>query len=346
VSKPLVTAIVVVFNPDATYLQQCVDSLLQSVLVDIEVIVIDNDSAEPVALPQPAAAMVHRLDTNRGFAAGVNAGIALARGEYIWLLNDDAWVEPGCIAATVAELSAAEPKVIAVAPKVLVADDERRIIDSVGNVLMPTGEGFNLGIGQPDIGQFDVPERCFGVCFAAGLFRRSAFDRSAVGPLDERYFLYYEDIDWSLRANRKGFVFRTCPLAVAYHRHSTTTRRLGLANRYRIVERNLLINATKNLGARSIFLIWLRRFYVHTVGLVRGPYRLARWRAIAGAMIRTPAVVVRRFWYPAPKPAMTDTELFAFADGEQPFFDADEFRATDPEAAHAAALARLARRRV
>ena len=338
-----VSAIVVVYNPDEAYLAQCVDSLLASERVEISVVVVDNASAVPVVLERGDRVRLRRLAGNRGFAAGVNAGLATATGDYVMLLNDDAWVEPDCLVEAVEALRNGGPRCLGVAPKVLVAGDEHRVIDSVGNVLMPTGEGFNLGIGQPDIGQFDTSERCFGVCFAAGLFHRTAFDDDVVGMLDERYFLYYEDIDWTLRANRRGFEFHTAPKAIAFHRHSMTTRRLGLARRYRLVERNLLINATKNLGPRSIAAIWARRLYVHSVGLIRGPYRLARWQAIATAAIRVPAVVVRRFLRPAPPSSMTDAQLFAFSTGQQPYFDADEFHPLDPSAARAAAERRLSR---
>lgn len=343
-TPPAVAAIVVVFNPNVDYLRQCIDSLIASTAVELDVIVVDNASDIRVELAPRPHVRVERLAHNRGFAAGVNAGLVRTDTPFVWLLNDDAWVEPGCIAAAVAALEQAPQACVGVAPKVLVADETKQIIDSVGNVLMATGEGFNLGIGQPDLGQFDHPERCFGVCFAAGLFRRSAFGEAAVGALDERYFLYYEDIDWCLRANRAGFEFWTAPAAIAYHRHSVSTRQLGLANRYRIVERNLLINATKNLGPRSIVAIWSRRFYVHAVGLFRGPYRIARWQAIGTAAIRVPSIVVRRFWNPAPASAMSDAALFAFAEGERPFFDVDSFTANEHGSARAAALARLRRR--
>ena len=338
---PSITAVVVVFNPNADYLAQCVESILASDEVHVDVVVIDNASATPVSLPAQEGVRVRRLDRNRGFAAGVNAGVAMASTDYVMLLNDDAWIERRCLVEAVAILNGAGPRCLGVAPKVLVADDERRVIDSVGNVLMPTGEGFNLGIGQPDIGQFDTSRRCFGVCFAAGLFHRSAFGDDVVGALDARYFLYYEDIDWTLRANRRGFEFHTSPKSIAFHRHSVSTRQLGLARRYRLVERNLLINATKNLSPRSIAAIWARRLYVHSIGAVKGPYRLARWQAIATAAIRVPALVVRRFATPAPPSAMTDAQLFAFSAGEQPYFDADEFQPLDATAARAAAERRL-----
>jgi hypothetical protein len=131
--------------------------------------------------------------------------------------------------------------------------------------------------------------------------------------------------------------------SIAFHRHSVSTRQLGLARRYRLVERNLLINATKNLGPRSIAGIWGRRLYVHSVGAIRGPHRLARWQAIVSAAVRVPALVGRRVIRPAPPSAMTDREIFAFAVGEQPYFDANTFEPIDTSMAMDAARARLDR---
>jgi hypothetical protein len=216
------------------------------------------------------------------------------------------------------------------------------IIDSVGIVLRPNGEAFNAGIGQPDIGQFTDGEEVLGPCFAAALLRSDALDPHAVGPLDERYHLYYEDVDWVLRSRRHGWRTLAVTSAVVHHRHAASTRRLGEARRYGLVQRNLLLCVAKNLPLRDVVRIWWARVVVHVKGTITGPYRWPRWRALAGAVLRLPAALAAR----RADPPLADPErVFAFAEGMEPFFDVERYAASADPAARRAAERRLAERR-
>jgi GT2 family glycosyltransferase len=209
-------------------------------------------------------------------------------------------------------------------------------------VTRANGEAFSAGIGQPDLGQFRTGERCLGPCFAAALVRSSAFDPSSVGPLDERYFLYYEDVDWALRATLSGRATVLVADAGVRHGHARSTRHLGEARRYRMVQRNLLVCAALNLSLAGAARTFWGRTLVHAKGLVTGPYRRERVLAITGALAMLPRALLDRR---ARRRRMTRADLaaFVFAEDAEPYFDATTYRATHDQAAHDAAQRRLIR---
>lgn len=351
---PSVTAVVVVHGPDADRLDACVASLAASTGVELDLVLVDNGSPDAGAVSRSVAARhdaqvpitILDLATNRGFGSGVNAGLRAATGDLIWLLNDDAAVAPDTIERCADLLLGADQDVVAIAPVVhlegLSAPCGAPVLDSAGLVLRPNGEAFSAGLGQPDLGQYRTGEACLGPCFVAGLFRRAAFEPDAVGPVDERYFLYYEDVDWAVRALRQGRRVLRLAASGVVHGHARTASRLGEGRRYRIVQRNLLVFATLNLAAGRATRIWLQRIVVHAKGIVTGPYRLERVRAVLGALGGLPGAVRdrrsrrERAWVP-------ESELFGHAEGEQPFLQAGTFTVPDPAGAEAAARSRLAR---
>ena len=126
--------------------------------------------------------------------------------------------------------------------------DHRDVIDAAGDGMRWSSAAFNRGAGEPDHGQFDRPEPVFSACAGAALYRRAAFDD--VGLFDEDFFAYLEDIDWSLRAQLRGYVSQYEPAAVAYHMRGATTG--GARHRYRVLQRrNQIWLVAKNypLGA-------------------------------------------------------------------------------------------------
>ena len=192
--------------------------------------------------------------------------------------------------------------------------------------MRPNGEAFNAFIGQRWTVQVSDGDEVLGPCFGAALFRADAFDPHVVGPIDERYRLYYEDIDWCLRARRRSFTTVACTDAIVLHEHAASTRLLGEAARYELVQRNLLLCVAKNFPASLALRAWLSRLVVQAKGLVTGPYRVQRLRSIALALIGLPGVLVaRRRLGHAPAPAQMEP-WFAFAAGQSPNFSAETYR--------------------
>jgi GT2 family glycosyltransferase len=331
VTTPRITAVVVVHGSSAEQVAACVDSLLRSEGVDVFVVLVDNASPDGGRATRPwmsrdRVSVVHSA-RNDGFAAGVNQGLARRRrGDLIWLINDDATVAPTAL-ATCAAMLGAHPGAIAVAPRVMLANEPDRV-DSIGVVLRPNGEAFNAFIGQRWAGQVSNGDEVLGPCFGAALFRSDAFDANVVGTIDERYRLYYEDVDWDLRARRAGLRTVAAVDAVVMHQHAASTRLLGEAARYELVQRNLLLCATKNFTLRRAAAVWGGRLIVHAKGVVKGPYRLQRVRSLLRGVVGAPSALLARRTRPRPAPGYDELTDFAFADGMSPMFDPETYRAT------------------
>ena len=203
---------------------ECLRSLQTEVLAlpGTTVTVVDNASGDD-SLPTIGAAIRDHGWTwatllpsphNGGFAAGNNLAIrqALAQStppDVVWLLNPDTVVEPGALAA-LADFFAARPQVGICGGRILEADRQPWLVAlRFPGILSEFERGFEFGpvsrmlrrwaVRQP-IGE--EPMRVDWVSGATMAIRRSTFER--IGLLDERYFLYYEETDFCLRAHRAG----------------------------------------------------------------------------------------------------------------------------------------------
>jgi GT2 family glycosyltransferase len=196
-------------------------------LEGVETICVDNGStdgsAEAVAERFPAVELI-RTGVNLGFAAGNNVGIrrALERGaDWVVLLNNDAFVEPG-FAAALAAAAERHPDAGVLACKVYVLEPP--------DVLWYAGGRFNpylgysgrvRGAGRRDDGSFDEEIDVDWATGAAMAVSRDALER--VGLLDEELFAYLEDVDWCLRIRAAGLRVVLAPAARAWHRVSAAT---------------------------------------------------------------------------------------------------------------------------
>ncbi|HWK28872.1 MAG TPA: glycosyltransferase family 2 protein [Solirubrobacter sp.] len=208
------------------------------------VVVADNGSADgsvdAIRAAYPDVDLIAN-GANLGYSGGNNAAIrhALARGaDWVVLLNNDAELEPGALAAL-----AAAPEAGVLAGKLLFPDGR---VQWAGQRLdLRTGySGRPAGFGQPDGPEFSVAgpvPRAVGALMAVS---RPAIE--AVGLLDDDLFAYVEDVDWCLRIRAAGFACRFVPEARARHRlagstggaaASTTTMYYGTRNTIVVCER-------------------------------------------------------------------------------------------------------------
>jgi len=264
--------VVVTHDPPAGMLDRCLQSLAASGDADV-VVVVDNGGR---ARPSPDGVdVVHT--TNRGFGAAANTGIARARergATQVALLNDDVEVEPGWLAPLVAELAGGE-RIGAVQPKLVMANTAPRLVASVGVELDRFGAGQDLGLGQLDGDAFDGA-RDIPICTGGAVLFDVAF-LDDVGGFDERWFLYYEDVDLALRGAARGWRYRCAPASVVRHVGSATTAGLG-DRRAMLLERNRLWCLFRHGSATSVARgLWLsaRRMLhaprrAHSSGLARG----------------------------------------------------------------------------
>lgn len=217
-TTPELSIVIVSYNARAD-LEDCLDSLAaHPPRLSCEVVVVDNastdGSAESVAARAPAVRLI-RQAKNVGFAAGNNAGIRQTTGELILLLNNDTIVPAGAIDALVGRLRAT-PSAGAAGAKLV--DRAGKAELSFGPMISPVAEAWQKTMmslharGMPIVTQW--VERATSseqfvdwVSGAALVVYRK--DAEAVGLLDERFFLYTEDVDFcaSLRARGRRILF-------------------------------------------------------------------------------------------------------------------------------------------
>lgn len=221
-STPRVVVIVVTWN-SAPYIKLCLESVLQSD-IPLSVLVVDNASADStvadVATTFPAVKVIETGE-NLGYSGGNNAGIADALDagfEYAFILNPDAIVAP----STVRELLAvadARPRVGAVSPVITYRETDT-IWFGGGSINLRTGATFHRAEGQQlSAAQIDGSSDRF--CGCAVLLRLSAVRE--VGAFDDRYFLYYEDVELSMRLRNSGYGIAMEAKARCWHAHSSST---------------------------------------------------------------------------------------------------------------------------
>jgi len=154
---------------------------------------------------------------NLGYAKATNKLIRESKGKYIILLNPDSRVTDGW-ADDLRKTAESDQKIGIVVPKLLRLNN---VIDSTGHDYSkwPYAIG-NRGEGELDHGQYDSAIELVSSSFGCALIKRALVEK--IGLLDERFFLYYEDVEYCHRARKSGWRVAYCPTSVVYHeRHGS-----------------------------------------------------------------------------------------------------------------------------
>ncbi len=225
VTKPLVDIVVPTFGKP-TLLAACLRSLRQMHVQDYRLIVVD-DCGDPPALPivqqEHPGAMVLRARSNGGLVRALNKGISAGTAPYVALLNDDTEVDPNWLGALV-EAAETTPEAGSIASKMLLYD-QPDVFHSAGDGFGIWGMPFNREVWLPDLGQANQMEIVFGACAGAALYRRTALKsiRLRSGDvLDQRLWMYLEDVDLAWRLQNGGFACMYQPDAVVHHHLSAS----------------------------------------------------------------------------------------------------------------------------
>lgn len=231
---------------------QCVMSVKRSSYKKLDIIVVDNDSADGLELEMKKVPGVTFIETgvNAGYTGGNNIGIkrALENGnDYIFILNPDTTIESNtmkslCDFATNKGAGVVGPKVLfSGTNKIWYAGGS---FDSL-NVI-----GSHRGVNEEDHGQFDKYIETDYVTGAALFVDSEIFQK--VGLFDEKFFLYYEDADFCFRAKQAGFLVMYYPQAVVYHKNAQSA---GLGSKLQdyYITRNRMLYASKFLPLRTRF---------------------------------------------------------------------------------------------
>jgi GT2 family glycosyltransferase len=231
----------------------------------VDVVVVDNASTDGSADQIAArftAVRVIRSARNVGFPAN-NLGLRDLTGvDHVALVNPDAFVDRGWLDPLVDALDH-DAELGAACPLLLFADRDaqgREIVNNAGCEVLTNGYARDREMGRVYLYGAIDPVDVFAWTGGAVLLRREYLDD--VGLFDERYFLYYEDIDLSWRGRARGWRYRLVPESVVHHQHAATVGVGSPVHRY-YTERNRLLTLAKN-APPGLFVRELVRFPLST----------------------------------------------------------------------------------
>jgi len=292
---PRVTAVIVSFNT-REHLLRCLASLEAHVTLPLQVVVVDNGSSDGSAAavgPAHPGVQVLENDANLGFAAACNRGLREARAPYVLLLNSDAEVCAGAVEGLAAILDA-RADVGVVGPRTVGYDGGPQL--SFGPDLTPVSEWRQRRLvrairdRRPEAvrevealcAREQEPAWVSGACLLA---RKAALD--AVGGLDERFFLYEEDVDLCLRVRQAGWRILYTPAAVVMHHLGRSMEKIPALSRLEYDRSHLRFYAKhRGPGATALLRLYLAGSsiagWIAAVG--PGADRRARRRERAGAL--------------------------------------------------------------
>lgn len=249
-----IIAVIILNFHTYSYLYQALQSVKNSLIPrgkTLRIVVVDMLSSPPSLAKLKAdfpSAEVLPLGKNLGCAAGYNAGIRHILGmrkniHSVLLMNADVEIERQALNRLVLSLFA-RAKTGMVAPKILY-QRQQAVIDFAGGVIDEVRySGGHRGHLEIDVGQYDSLGDTEYATMAAVLVKRDIF--TAIGLLDESFFLYYEDVDFSQRAKKAGFDIIFAPKAVAYHRSSSSHRRKARLLKEYYLARNVILCLRKH----------------------------------------------------------------------------------------------------
>ena len=208
----------------------------------MEVIVVDNASnnleAEVIAKRYPQVKVI-QSDQNLGFAGGNNLGIQSAQGKYLFLVNNDTVFKDFNIQALIDRIESL-PNIGIVCPKIGFAWGNNPIQFAGYTPLSKiTVRNHAIGFNEKDRGQYDTVHLTPYAHGAAMLIRRDAIEK--VGLMPECYFLYYEELDWSMMFTRAGYQIWYEPQCTIYHKESQATGQNSPLRTYYLTRNRLLL---------------------------------------------------------------------------------------------------------
>ena len=234
----------------------------------LEVIVVDNasqnDEASVIEQRYPQVKVI-RSSKNLGFAN--NLGIQASHGKYLFFINNDTIIDSkdkeqkdSFLQSLIHRLESSD-KIGMVCPKLRFIWGDHPIQYAGYTPLSPiTMRNHSIGFGEQDRGQYDVPHLTPYAHGAAMLVKREVIER--VGMMPECYFLYYEELDWSMMIRRAGYDIWFDPSFTVYHKESQATGQDSPLRTYYLT-RNRLLFVSRNIHQPQRFIS-----YLYLIGLV------------------------------------------------------------------------------
>jgi GT2 family glycosyltransferase len=288
-ASPPVAIIVVNWNRRDETLA-CLHSLAQQSYPHAHVMVVDNGSRDgSVAAVRRAHPQVELIEAgdNLGYVGGNNLGWrhAAAQGaQYAWLLNNDTEVAPDALAQLVAAAEA-KPQIGIVGPTIYALSPRDQVASAGGMIDWRRGKPCTLFLGEGNAAWNAEAARNAGATSAASrrvdfvsgcalLAKRAVFER--VGLLDSRFFAYYEETEWCVRAARAGYEVHHVPRARVWHATPPPGTPASLLVHYYMTRNRLLFLSATGAGARA----WLHTLLAEYLRSVVSWSVKPKWRGM------------------------------------------------------------------
>lgn len=301
-----VSIVIVNYSADALT-TACLDSLLEAEVEGVlHVIIVDNGSPSPYVLPRRVVSstkfstVLLRSESNLGFTGGNNMGIHAAierfNSDFVMLLNNDTIVDKHFLTRllTFARL---HPSAGIISPKIYFAKNREFHSSSYarsekGKVLWYAGgsidwknlDCFHRGVDELDRGQFAVQTTSDYATGCCALVRRETLEK--ISYLDKRFFLYYEDTDWSQKAKQFGYSIGYCDDAVVWHVNAGSSQGAGSDIHQYYQTRNRLLFFWRYGTARTR--VTLVRFALTLLTTGSKLQHLAVWHFLTGKLGKQP----------------------------------------------------------
>lgn len=297
----LISVIIINWN-NASYLERCINSVLNQTYKNLEIIFIDNASQDgSVDLVKTLfydQVNIVKNKENLGYSKGANIGIQNTKGKYVLIMNPDIILETNFL-SELYYYSEQNYNIGGINGKYLKYDFQNNckldVIDSTGIVMHRTKRCLDRGQGEKDTGQYENIETIFGVCGAAAFYRREALENIKIADeyFDEDFFAYKEDIDLSWRLNLVGYKCIYLPSAICYHGRGFGGSKGGIkkyiSNRksqadflkqlsYRNHHLMLIKNITPSIYIKDFFHIWvwIILYFIYSVILEKNNIKMIK----------------------------------------------------------------------
>jgi GT2 family glycosyltransferase len=239
-----VSVIIVCWN-SAPHLPRCLEALQSQTFTDFDVILVDNASTDGdigslLARFPSLRIRLKVLDANIGFAAASNVGARLAQGEWLAMLNPDAFADPEWLRQLMGA-AASLPRAFFASRQVQA--NHPLLLDGEGDIYYTSGLALRANYNRPHVGAAP-PREVFSACAAAALYPRDEFLEA--GGFDEDYFAYHEDVDLGFRLRLRGLRCFLVQAAVVSHIGAASTGRRSDFAVYH-GHRNLVWTYVKNM---------------------------------------------------------------------------------------------------
>ena len=281
-NQPLVSIITLNYN-QAAVTAAFLESSRKLLYPNYEILVCDMASAvDPATVFNPADYPNTRLlpgKKNLGFAGGNNWGMRQARGEFIFIANNDTELTPDIIQRLLQPFFQ-NPAIGMVSPKIKYFD-EPEIIQYAGfRPMNPfTGRTFSIGDGETEKGQYNISGITHGAHGCAMMVKKEVIEKAGMFP--EKFFLYYEEWDWSARIQKAGYLIWYQSDAVIYHKESMTVGKDNPMKAYYLT-RNRILYMRRNsdpfhLLVFFIFFTFLTIPKTLFIYLINGQFSQMKW---------------------------------------------------------------------